>query len=152
MKEVIARSVDVFEDDPDAFGFKQVGYLAAVPERQVADLEAIAARQAEVGYASELALGPEPARELLRWHFPDWSAEGVAAALFERRSGWADAMGTVREAGRAGRGRPARRSARLWRSVGFELDVERSRRRGRRSAGRSGPPRRSVLGRRAPSL
>jgi glycine/D-amino acid oxidase-like deaminating enzyme len=121
MTEVIARSVEVFESEPDAFGFKPVGYLAVVPERQVDDLRAIAARQAEVGYASELALGAD-ATELLRWHFPDWSARGVEAALFERRSGWADAMGTVREL--AVRARAAGAEIREGvEAVGFESDA-----------------------------
>ena len=122
MTEVIARSVEVFEEDPDAFGFKQVGYLAVVPERQVEDLEAIAARQAEVGYGSELALGAGAAGELLRWHFPDWTARGVEAALFERRSGWADAMGTVRELARRARdaGAEIREGVDV---VGFERDA-----------------------------
>src|SRR3954465_10852642 len=75
--EVIARSVEVFEAEPDAFGFRQGGYPAVGPRGQGEDLEAIAARQAEVGYDSELALGAAAATELLEWHFPDWSAQGV---------------------------------------------------------------------------
>ncbi len=103
MTEVIAESVRIFEDDPAGFGFHQVGYLAVVPEAQRADLEAIAARQAEVGYDSELVLGGESCREYLEWLWPDANADGVAAILHERRSGWADAMGTVRRLGERAR-------------------------------------------------
>ena len=41
ISEIIRLSVEVFESDPEAYGFRQVGYLAAVPEAQVADLVAI---------------------------------------------------------------------------------------------------------------
>ena len=88
---------------PEAYGFRQVGYFAAVPERQVDDLEAIAAQQAEVGYDSELVLGNGPCADVLTWLWPDFEARGVAAVLHERRGGWADAAATVRELA-AGRG------------------------------------------------
>jgi glycine/D-amino acid oxidase-like deaminating enzyme len=107
MADVVRRSVEVFEAAPEAFGFHQVGYLAVVGERQVEDLEAIAARQAEVGYASELATGAACA-ETLTWLWPDFDASGVAAVLHERRSGWADAAATVRELARRAREAGAR--------------------------------------------
>ena len=37
--DVVRLSVEMFEADPEAFGFRQVGYLAAVPEAQVDDLD-----------------------------------------------------------------------------------------------------------------
>jgi glycine/D-amino acid oxidase-like deaminating enzyme len=102
MADVVRRSVEVFEATPEPFGFHQVGYFAVVGPRQVEDLEAIAARQAEVGYASELATG-EACAEVLAWLWPDFDASGVAAVLHERRSGWADAAATVRELARRAR-------------------------------------------------
>jgi glycine/D-amino acid oxidase-like deaminating enzyme len=98
--EIVRRSVELFEGAPEAFGFRQVGFLAVVPERQRADLEAIAERQAEVGYESELVLGADACREYLTWLWPDFDADGVAAVLHEKRSGWADAAATVRELAR----------------------------------------------------
>ena len=93
--EVVRRSVEIFESEPDAYGFRQVGYLAAVPEEQVDDLVAIREQHERVGYASELVVGAERCGEYLRWSWPDWEAP-VAAILHERRGGWADAMQTVR--------------------------------------------------------
>jgi glycine/D-amino acid oxidase-like deaminating enzyme len=107
MADVVRRSVEVFEAAPEPFGFHQAGYLAVVGERQVSDLEAIAARQAEVGYASELVTGGACA-EVLTWLWPDFDASGVAAVLHERRSGWADAAATVRELARRAREAGAR--------------------------------------------
>lgn len=101
--EIVRMSVERFERSPEAFGFRQVGFLAVVPERQVEDLEAIAARQAEVGYLSELVTGNSSCREYLTWSWPDFDATGVQAVLHERRSGWADAAATVRELGREAR-------------------------------------------------
>jgi methylglutamate dehydrogenase subunit A len=93
--ELVRRSVEMFEEDPEAYGFRQVGYIAAVPEAQVPDLVAIREHHERVGYDSELVTGSEGCREYLTWTWPDWEAP-VEALLHERRSGWADAMQTVR--------------------------------------------------------
>jgi glycine/D-amino acid oxidase-like deaminating enzyme len=93
--EIVRLSVEMFEEDPEAYGFRQVGYLAAVPPAQVEDLRAIAAQHAQVGYESELVVGADACREYLTWSWPDWEAP-VSALLHERRGGWADAMQTVR--------------------------------------------------------
>jgi glycine/D-amino acid oxidase-like deaminating enzyme len=93
--ELIRLSVELFEAEPDAYGFRQVGYLAAVPERQADDLVAIHEHHLRAGYESELVTGTDRCREYLSFTWPDWEAE-VAAVLHERRAGWADAMQTVR--------------------------------------------------------
>jgi methylglutamate dehydrogenase subunit A len=93
--ELVRMSVEMFEEDPEAYGFRQVGYLAAVPAAQVGDLVAIRAQHERVGYDSELVTGAEQCRKYLTWTWPDWEAP-VQALLHERRGGWADAMQTVR--------------------------------------------------------
>jgi glycine/D-amino acid oxidase-like deaminating enzyme len=103
MTEVIAESVGIFESDREGFGFHQVGYLAVVPEAQREDLEAIAERQREVGFESELASGDSACAEYLEWLWPDVNSDGVSAVLHEKRSGWADAIGTVRNLARLAR-------------------------------------------------
>ena len=92
---LVRMSVEMFEEDPEAYGFRQVGYVAAVPAAQVDDLVAIRAQHERVGYGSELVTGFDQCREYLTWTWPDWEAP-VEALLHERRSGWADAMQTVR--------------------------------------------------------
>jgi glycine/D-amino acid oxidase-like deaminating enzyme len=101
--EIVRLSVERFERSPAAFGFRQVGFLAVVPDHQVEDLRAIALRQAEVGYTSELVTGNGPCAEYLTWLWPDFDARDVQAVLHERRSGWADAAATVRELAREAR-------------------------------------------------
>jgi glycine/D-amino acid oxidase-like deaminating enzyme len=95
MNEIVRRSVEIFELDPELFGFRQVGYVAVVPEAQAAELERIAAQHAEIGYASTLVAGRGPVESHMRGVFPDWRARGLVAALHEERSGWADAATTV---------------------------------------------------------
>src|ERR671935_2312029 len=101
--EGVRLSVEVFESDPDAYGFRQAGYLAAVPERQVDDLVAIREQHERAGYDSELVVGAERCHEYLRWSWSDWEAP-VAAILHERRGGWADAMQSVRHLAERARG------------------------------------------------
>jgi methylglutamate dehydrogenase subunit A len=120
--DLVRDSVEIFEAEPDAYGFRQVGYLAAVPPAQVEDLVAIRAHHERAGYESELVVGAEPCREYLAWTWPDWEAE-VEALLHERRGGWADAMRTVRHL--AARARAA--GATIAEGVevtGFELGSE----------------------------
>jgi glycine/D-amino acid oxidase-like deaminating enzyme len=93
--ELVRLSVEMFEEDAESYGFRQVGYLAAVPDAQVEDLVAIREQHARVGYESELVVGADACREYLTWSWPDWEAP-VEALLHERRAGWADAMQTVR--------------------------------------------------------
>jgi glycine/D-amino acid oxidase-like deaminating enzyme len=116
---LVRMSVEIFEADPEAYGFRQVGYLAAVPERQVGDLVAIREQHERVGYGSELVVGAERCREYLTWTWPDWEAP-VAALLHERRGGWADAMQTVRRLAHRAReaGAEIREGVEV---VGFEL-------------------------------
>jgi methylglutamate dehydrogenase subunit A len=101
--ELVRLSVERFEEEPDAYGFRQVGYIAAVPRGQVDDLVAIRAQHERAGYDSELVMGAGACHEYLTWTWPDWDAP-VEALLHERRSGWADAMQTVRRLAERGRG------------------------------------------------
>jgi glycine/D-amino acid oxidase-like deaminating enzyme len=93
--ELVRLSVEMFEEEPEAYGFRQVGYIAAVPRGQVDDLVAIRVQHDRIGYDSELVMGAGACHEYLTWSWPDWHAP-VEALLHERRSGWADAMQTVR--------------------------------------------------------
>jgi glycine/D-amino acid oxidase-like deaminating enzyme len=95
MNEIVRRSVELFELDPALFGFRQVGYVAVVPEAQAEELERIAEQHRDVGYASTLVLGEDAVRRHMEAIFPDWRARGSTALLHEARSGWADAHTTV---------------------------------------------------------
>jgi glycine/D-amino acid oxidase-like deaminating enzyme len=96
MNEVVRRSVEIFELDPAGFGYRPVGYAAAVRAEQVADLELIAEQHRAVGYRSELVVGEEASLRHLREVFADWRGAGVAGVLHERMGGFADPMAVVR--------------------------------------------------------
>src|SRR5215467_4786229 len=95
LAEVIRVSVELFETDPEGFGYHPVGYIAAVPEVQAEDCVAIQQRQAEIGYRSDVVLGESACTEHMRAIFPDWNGEGIEAVLHERQGGWAETMKTV---------------------------------------------------------
>lgn len=95
MAEVIRVSVELFESDPEGFGYHGVGYIAAVPEPQVEDCVTIQARQAEIGYRSDVIVGEEPCRAHMRAIFPDWNGDGIEAVLHEHQGGWAQTRKTV---------------------------------------------------------
>lgn len=95
MNEIVRRSVEIFELDPALFGFRQVGYIAVVPEAQAEELERIAEQHTEVGYASTLVRGAEHVRHHMGTIFRDWQARGSTALLHEQRSGWADPTATL---------------------------------------------------------
>jgi methylglutamate dehydrogenase subunit A len=117
--ELVRLSVGMFEEAPESYGFRQVGYVAAVPEGQSEDLVAIREQHERIGYESELVTGADACHEYLTWSWPDWEAP-VEALLHERRGGWADSMQTVRHL--ADRARAAGAEIREQVEViGFEL-------------------------------
>ena len=59
--DVVRMSVEMFEAEPEAFGFRQVGYLAAVPEAQVDDLIAIRAHHEPAGTSPSSSSAPSAA-------------------------------------------------------------------------------------------
>ncbi len=108
MAEVIRVSVELFESDPDGFGYHPVGYLAAVPEVQADDCVAIQQRQAEIGYRSDVVLGESRCLEHMEAIFPDWNGEGIEAVLHERQGGWAATKQTVENLARLARDKGVR--------------------------------------------
>src|ERR1700759_4271523 len=57
MSELMAANVEVWEQDPEAFSYHPVGYMALGAERQGSDLTAVHERQERIGYPSELIVG-----------------------------------------------------------------------------------------------
>lgn len=95
MTELVRLSVEVWESDPDAFGYHPVGYIALVPRQQVKDLIAIHQKEREVGYASELYLGEPACRQQMRSLFGDFNGEGIEGMLHEKFGGFATPRKTI---------------------------------------------------------
>jgi glycine/D-amino acid oxidase-like deaminating enzyme len=89
MCELVKLSVEVWEEDPGAFSYNPVGYIAAVPKQQVSDIEAIHRRQQEVGYTSEIYLGEAACGRHMRTMYSDFHCEGIEGLLHEKIGGYA---------------------------------------------------------------
>src|SRR5437016_859650 len=92
MSELMAANVEVWEQDPAAFSYHPVGYMALGAERQIGDLTEVHERQQAIGYPSDLIVGDDEVRAHMRALFPDWRAQGVHVCLHEHRGGFANNM------------------------------------------------------------
>ena len=92
---IMRHSVDVWNYDPVAFGFQQVGYVSCGEANQAADYERLHRSQQEVGYTSDLYQGKE-ARAFLSRIWPDFRHHSIDVVLHERLSGYAGTDQAVR--------------------------------------------------------
>jgi glycine/D-amino acid oxidase-like deaminating enzyme len=121
MSELMAANVEVWEQDPEAFSYHPVGYMALGAERQVSDLTEVYERQQSIGYPSQLIAGEREVRDYMLGMFPDWRAQGVHVCLHEEKGGFANNMASLH--GLAGKATAA--GARLMdgvRVTGFTTD------------------------------
>src|SRR5947209_13582652 len=123
MSELMAANVEVWEQDPEAFSYHAVGYMALGAERQVEDLTAVHERQERIGYPSDLIVGEQEVRDYMLGLFPDWRAQGVHVCLHEKKGGFANNMASLH--GLAAKAKQAgARIADGVRVTGFEMDNE----------------------------
>jgi glycine/D-amino acid oxidase-like deaminating enzyme len=121
MSELMAANVEVWEQDPEAFSYHPVGYVALGAERQIGDLSEVHDRQQRIGYPSDLIVGEQEVRDHMLSMFPDWRAQGVHVCLHEHKGGFANNMRSMH--GLATKAREA--GARITdgvRVTGFEMD------------------------------
>jgi glycine/D-amino acid oxidase-like deaminating enzyme len=95
MTELVSLSVEVWESDPEAFGYKPVGYIAAVPRQQLSDVEAIHRKESEIGYRSHLYVGEAECSRHMRSILADFHCEGIEGVLHEELGGFAVPRQTV---------------------------------------------------------
>lgn len=89
MGEVMRVSVEVWEQNAEAFHYQDVGYMAIVGPVQDNDLQAIYERQRKSGYRSDLITGEQQVFDYMRGLFPDWKARGLTTCLHEKQGGFA---------------------------------------------------------------
>jgi glycine/D-amino acid oxidase-like deaminating enzyme len=92
---ILRHSVDVWMNDPVAFGFQQVGYIGAAEGKEQAAYERVHRSQNAAGYCSDLYVGAE-ARRFLKSIWPDFKTDNIDIALHERVSGYAGTRQAVR--------------------------------------------------------
>ncbi len=95
MHALIRHSVDVWNYDPVALGFQQVGYVSCGEANQIEEYEKMHKSQAAVGYTSDLYQGKE-ARQFLSSIWPDFRYHSIDVILMERLSGYAGTAQAIR--------------------------------------------------------
>src|SRR5579859_8199775 len=95
MGEVMRVSVEVWEENAEAFHYHGVGYVAVVGPVQDNDLQAIYQRQQKSGYCSDLITGESAVSNYMRRMFPDWKARGLTTCLHEKQGGFAFNIASV---------------------------------------------------------
>src|SRR5579859_3798194 len=95
MGEVMRVSVEVWEENAEAFHYHGVGYMAIVGPVQDSDLAAIFQRQQKSGYRSDLITGEQAVYKYMRRMFPDWKARGLTTCLHEKQGGFAFNISSV---------------------------------------------------------
>src|SRR4051795_11622592 len=96
MSELMAANVEVWEQDPQAFSYHSVGYMAIGAASQVDDLTQVYERQQRIGYHSDLIVGQDEITAYMRKLFPDWRARGVEVLLHEHKGGFAHNIDAIR--------------------------------------------------------
>src|SRR5437763_15857742 len=77
MSELMAANVEVWEQDPEAFSYHPVGYVALGSRGQVQDLTEVRERQQRIGYPSDLIVGADEVQTHMRARYADSRAQGV---------------------------------------------------------------------------
>jgi len=90
MRELMAHSVAIWEEDAEAFSYHPVGYMQISHEGMRGDIAEVARQQKAIGYDSEFIEGAEETSVYMKAIFPDWQATGVTSVLHEKRGGYAN--------------------------------------------------------------
>lgn len=90
MRELMAHSVDVWDSDPEAFSYHQVGYMQISAECMREDVGTIFGQQQAIGYESGFIEGAAETAAYMKTVFSDWQATGVTSVLHEKRGGFAN--------------------------------------------------------------
>ncbi len=90
MQELIAHSVDLWEEDAEGYGYLPVGYMQISPEPMHAGVAEIFERQKKIGYRSEFIEGEKDCLNYMKNNiFEDWQARNITSVLHEKRGGYA---------------------------------------------------------------
>jgi glycine/D-amino acid oxidase-like deaminating enzyme len=90
MQELIAHSVDLWEEDAEGYGYLPVGYMQISPEPMHADVAKIFERQKSIDYQSDFIEGEKDCRKYMKKNiFDDWQAKNITSVLHEKRGGYA---------------------------------------------------------------
>ncbi|MEA3280800.1 MAG: FAD-binding oxidoreductase [Thermodesulfobacteriota bacterium] len=90
MRELMAHSVDLWEEDAEGYGYRPVGYMQISCEAMHADVAEIHKQQQEIGYESVFIEGEKDCLKYMRDNiFHDWQAKNITSVLHEKKGGYA---------------------------------------------------------------
>jgi hypothetical protein len=93
MRELMAHSVALWEEDAEAYGYHPVGYMQISPELMHEDVAEIYRQQKNIGYESAFIEGEKDCLKYMRKNiFHDWQAKGITSILHEKKGGYANQM------------------------------------------------------------
>lgn len=93
MRELIAHSVALWEEDAEAYGYYPVGYMQISPESMHEDVAGIYRQQKQIGYTSAFIEGEKDCLKYMRENiFDDWQAKKITSVLHEKKGGYANQM------------------------------------------------------------
>ena len=90
MRELMAHSVSVWDSDPEAFSYHQVGYMQISHEGMREDVTSIYEQQKAIGYESEFIEGEKDSMDYMKSLFSDWRAQNITSVLHEKKGGFAN--------------------------------------------------------------
>lgn len=90
MRELMAHSVALWEEDAEGYGYHPVGYMQISCEPMHADVSEIHKQQQEIGYDSLFIEGKKECLRYMRENiFHDWQAKNITSVLHELKGGYA---------------------------------------------------------------
>ncbi|WP_299193654.1 FAD-binding oxidoreductase [uncultured Erythrobacter sp.] len=92
MRELMAHSVAVWEEDAETYSYHPVGYMQISAESMHADVASIYDQQKAIGYESSFIEGERDSARYMQSIFSDWQAQGVTSVLHEKKGGYANNM------------------------------------------------------------
>lgn len=95
MRELMAHSVDVWEDDAAVYSYNTVGYMQISPESMHENVASIYEQQQAIGYDSTFVEGAADCDAYMKGIFHDWQAKGITSVLHEKRGGYANNMAAM---------------------------------------------------------
>lgn len=90
MRELMAHSVEVWEEDAEHYSYNAVGYMQISAESMREDIASIHQQQKNIGYESTLIEGADASDKYMKSLFSDWQAKGLTSVLHEKKGGYAN--------------------------------------------------------------
>jgi len=90
MRELMAHSVAVWEEDAEGYGYLPVGYMQISCESMHADVAEIHKQQKDIGYTSVFIEGEKDCLKYMKENiFDDWQAKNITSINHEKKGGFA---------------------------------------------------------------